>query len=385
MSALTGNNAALIVRDGVKVSRLTRSSIEIFSGSFVMRDVDGNVRPLITSVAGLFEGIGSGYVGTDSTLYPTGSMKRRVEITKKGAYKVYISGIAATDVGKPVWCITDNPADVTLTYSAGYHCVGKVVCLEYTSTGALSGYAWVAFDTTEPIGLRAIPRGSPAGMRHFGGGGIEYWNDFLNPADATVSKVAGTACFLNTMVDGGGDAAEVIKLVDSDPDGSLVIQPNNAANDQNSLQLNGAPFTPGSTATVFFECRMKLSDVDKVDMIVGMCARGGARYTASGGGFFFRMDHDANLDAVSELGTSEDAQDTTSDMADDTYIVLGILYELATTVKFYVNGTLKITVSDTNDIVTGVDLVPTLEILATDTSQPTMTVDYLLVRQTPRV
>ena len=139
MSALTSNNAALMVKDGDKVSRLARASVEIFSGSFVMRDVDGNVRPLITSVAGLFEGIGSGYVGTDTTLYPTGSMKRRVEITRKGAYKVYISGIAATDVGKPVWCITDNPADVTLTYTAGYHCVGHIDCLHYTITATLSG------------------------------------------------------------------------------------------------------------------------------------------------------------------------------------------------------------------------------------------------------
>jgi hypothetical protein len=54
-------------------------------------------------------------------------------------------------------------------------------------------------------------------------------------------------------------------------------------------------------------------------------------------------------------------------------------------VKFYVNGTLKITSSTASSIVTGVELVPTLEISATDTSQPTLTVDYVLVRQTPRV
>lgn len=386
MAALTTNNAALMVRDGVKISRLARASTEVFSGSFVMQDSDGNVRPVITGVAGIFEGIGAGYVGTDSTLYPTGSIqKRRVEVLKKGAYKVYISGIAATDIGKPVWCITDNPADVTLTYAAGYYCVGKVACLEYTSTGALSGYAWVEFDTNRFEGLLALPeRGSQEGFRPVEGG-IEYWNDFIDPKHATVSNVAGRAAWLETRVDGDTDGAQVIKLTDSEPDGCLTITTNNKTGDIESLQLNGAPFTPGSTARVYFEARVKFTTATTSKMLIGMCARGGARYTASGGGFFFRKDADAHLDAVSELSTSEDAQDTTVDLVDDTYVVLGILYELGSSVKFYVNGTLKITVTDTNDIVTGVDLVPTLEVWANTSAVSTMTVDYVLVRQTPRV
>ena len=385
MAALTGNNAALMVKDGAKVSRLARASVEIFSGSFVMRDSDGNVRPVITSVAGIFEGIGAGYVGTDTTLYPTGSMKRRIEVTKKGAFKVYISGVAATDVGKPVWCITDNPADVTLTYSAGYHYIGKIDCLEYVSTGALSGYAWVLFNTEEPVGLRAVPRGQNSGLRHFGGGGIEYWNDFVDPAHASWSKTAGCAAWLESVVDGGGDNAEVIKLVDSEPDGQLGIKPNNAAADLSSLQPNGAVFTPGLTATLFFECRFKISDVTKGDVVVGLCARGSARYTASGGGVFFRMAHTAVINYVSELGATEATATTGVSAVNDTFVTVAILYELGVSVKFYVAGTLVATVVDTTCIPIATDLTPTLEIGCTDTTQCQMTVDYILVRQTPRV
>lgn len=385
MAALTQNNAALMVKDGAKVSRLARASTEVFSGSFVMRDSDGNVRPVITSVAGIFEGIGAGYVGTDTTLYPTGSInKRRVEITKKGSYKIYISGLAATDVGKPVWCITDNPADVTLTYAAGYHCVGKVDSLEYTATGALSGYAWVIFDTELPLSLTALPRGMAEGLKHFSGG-IEYWNDFIGPMNAGWSATAGAAAWLETRVDGDVDGAQVIKLTDSEPDGTLTITTNNKTADIESLQLNGAPFTPGSTAVVYFEARVKFTTATTSKMLIGMCARGGARYTASGGGFFFRKDADAHLDCVSELSTTEDETSAVGDLVDATYVKLGILYELGASVKFYLNGTLVATTTDTTKIVTAVDLVPTIELWANTSAVSTMTVDYVLVRMTPRV
>ena len=380
MSALTANNAALLTRDGEKVMRLATSSVALFSGGFVMRDEDGLVRPLITGVAGEFEGIGGGEILAADT-----GMNRQVEVTRKGAFKATISGIAATDVGKPVWCITDNPADCTLSYTAGYHLVGHVLCLEYSSQGAISGKCWVMMDTTSNlIGLRSVPRGQLPGMRHIPGG-IEYWNDFLESSAATVTKVAGTGCWLNTMVDGDGDAAEVIKLDDSAPDGQLGSVPNNKAVDANSLQLNGAPFTPGSTAVVYFETRVKIADITKGNVVIGMCARGGGKYAASGGGFFFRMDHDANIVAVSELNTTEDANDTTSDWANDTFVTLGILYELGASVKFYVNGVLKITTTDTSKIVTGVDLTPTFECICTDTTQVKLTIDYVLVRQMPRI
>jgi hypothetical protein len=73
------------------------------------------------------------------------------------------------------------------------------------------------------------------------------------------------------------------------------------------------------------------------------------------------------------------------DLVNDTYVKLGILYELGASVKFYLNGTLVGTTTDTTKIVTAVDLVPTIELWANTSAVSTMTVDYVLVRMTPRV
>jgi len=380
MSALTSNNAALIVRDGDKVSRLATASVTVYNNCFGMQDEDGNVRPLSTSHAGEFCGIIGGEVASTDT-----GKARMVELARKGAFKASISGVAATDLDKPVWCNTDNPADCTLTYAAGYYLVGRVAALEYDSQGtAISGKCWVRFDVREPVGLRALPRGQPDGLRHINGG-IEYWNDFVDPAHASVSATAGAAAWLLTMVDGDSDAGQVIKITDGEPDGTLTITTNDKSGDQNSLQINGAHFTPGLTAVVYFEARFKVADVSEANFVIGLCARGGDRYNAAGGGLFFRMDNDDNLDCVTEKSTSEEATDSGVDLVDDTYVVVGILYEQGVSVKFYVNGTLVETSVDTDDIPVATDLVPTIEIETAAAAVATMTVDYILARQLTRV
>lgn len=387
MAALTADNAASMVRDAGSVVRPVPAATAVYAGSFVMEKLSGELVPLAYAAAGLFAGIAAGGHSTTGVQLTSA----RVQLVRKGMFKTYITGIAITDFGKPVWCSTDNPADCTLAYSAGAHLVGHVKDLEYDALGAVSGYCYVEFDTEKVAGLVGLPRGRAfEGYAHIPGG-IEFWTDFLNcpSVGAMIAKGygSGTMQWLVTRVDGGSDDAQVIKLTDSEPDGTLEVTTNNAAADIESLQPLGAHFTPGATAVCVFAARFKVSDITKGDLVIGMCARGGAKYTASGGGFFIRVPHNGHVYCVSELGSTENAVDSAVLMVNDTYVSVLIVYELGASVKFYVNGTLitSATCTDITKIVTGVDLAPTIEIGATDTSQPKLSVDYLLARQTPRV
>lgn len=141
MSALSANNAALLVRDAgdTRVGEV-KASTAVYGASLVMRDSVSKIVPLSTA-AGTFDGILGSGGGMSTTATP-----RQINTYRKGYFKGLISGVAITDVGKPVYCGTDNPADVTLTWTAGVKRVGEVSGLFYDSTGAVSGACWVYFD-----------------------------------------------------------------------------------------------------------------------------------------------------------------------------------------------------------------------------------------------
>jgi hypothetical protein len=139
MSALSDNNAALITRDSadVRIGKV-KSSTAVYMNSFVMRDSTSYLVPLGT-VAGTFDGIISQGVTTTATV-------RDATLARKGYVKGYLASVAITDVGKPVYCSTDNPGDITLTWTATAKQVGVVSSLFYDSAGAVSNYCWVYFD-----------------------------------------------------------------------------------------------------------------------------------------------------------------------------------------------------------------------------------------------
>lgn len=155
MGALSADNAALILRDTADVrTGEVKASTAVYGASFVMRDNVSKVVPLSTA-AGTFDGIlGSGGTSTTAT-------DRKRDLYRKGMFKGVISSIALTDIGKPVYCGTDNPADVTLTWSAGVKRVGDVSGLVYDSSGAVTNECWVYFDADDDArSAVAFPAGS---------------------------------------------------------------------------------------------------------------------------------------------------------------------------------------------------------------------------------
>lgn len=148
MSALSEKNAALKTRVLGNAVRNAKASTALYGYSLVMRDVNGDVLPLSTG-RGTFDGI---LVGDNITTTQT---DRKCVVARSGLLLATITSVAKGDIGKPVFCPTDNPADIVLTQAAGAHRVGRVFDLEYDSNGAVTNKCWVEVEG-EPVADREI-------------------------------------------------------------------------------------------------------------------------------------------------------------------------------------------------------------------------------------
>jgi len=214
--------------------------------------------------------------------------------------------------------------------------------------------------------IEVFPTGkAPEGVEHV------FIDDF-HAAD--ISETADAGRWNATIVDTDTDSGEVLAITDDDSGGTLTSTTNDNAADINNLQANGEAFLLSSTKPGLFLARFKVDDVDKADIVVGMCITDTDLYGGMTDGIYFRMDHDGNLDCVTEKDSTETAQDTGVDLEDDTWVVAGFLWD-GTTVTFFVNGA-KVKTSITN-IPTDEYLTPSIEIGTGEGAAHTISVDYV--------
>jgi hypothetical protein len=141
MTALAAAFAALKVGTGDLVTRYTKASTAVYQGGFVQKDANGDIAPLDTTTTSSFDGVATQSATSTQTT-------REIQVTKRGRVLCAITGVTRADIGKPVYCSTDNPNDATLAYSASAKQVGWVSNLEYSPvTGAfVANKCWVYFD-----------------------------------------------------------------------------------------------------------------------------------------------------------------------------------------------------------------------------------------------
>ena len=152
MSALSADVIANKGRQGDAAELEVKASTAVYAGGFAMKDANGKLVPNSTAV-GVFAGLTNG--GMPATT-PTGQ-SRRLPIPRLNVIFAAISSVDATYIGKPVFCATDNPADMSVTYTAGARCVGRILDLEYDSNGAVTGKCWILTAEDMP-GLHANVR-----------------------------------------------------------------------------------------------------------------------------------------------------------------------------------------------------------------------------------
>ena len=104
MSALTKDNPSLPNRHVERVTRNAKATTTVFARSLVMKDAAGDIVSL-SAAAGAFAGVAQNGVEAADTV-------RNVSVSRKGGFLAVISGVTKADLGKPVFCATDNPADV---------------------------------------------------------------------------------------------------------------------------------------------------------------------------------------------------------------------------------------------------------------------------------
>jgi len=221
-----------------------------------------------------------------------------------------------------------------------------------------------------------------------------YMEDWITGNTEDGGKISATADkgdWLVTVVDDGSDGGEVYIIQDDAPGGLLEIVTNDAASDSNELQLNGEPVKLAVGKKVTFEARVAINDVDKADWFVGLAITDTTVLTACTDLVGFVCDHDGNIDAEVRQDSTASKTDTTIDIADGaiataatTAKTLKFEWDGVDSVRFYVDGVLKVTKTDNGTTVLIPDdeaLTPTICVKTSAAQVVTAFVDYIYVAQ----
>ena len=161
-------------------------------------------------------------------------------------------------------------------------------------------------------------------------------------------------------------------------------------NDGGSIQGNeiwGLPSTAGEK--LYFEARFQMSDVDQMDMFIGVCENFASApeniFTASNRIGFQIDDGDATPHLITESGDSETdttLSGTTYDLTDATDVTVSFVATKGTTtdvVDFYINRT-KVG-SHTTNVPTDNMTQAAAEVSGDATGTKSMSIDYIMVAQ----
>ncbi len=200
---------------------------------------------------------------------------------------------------------------------------------------------------------------------HFTSGAVEDGFKFSETADK--------AEWLKTSTDGANDGGDICAVADDGPGGILVLTCNDANADREELQMNGTSVKLIVGKKAFFDCSIALLDVDKCDFFIGLAAVDTSFFTSVNDRVGFEQLHDGNIDALVEEGTTENLEDTLSNIADCSAIGnfsskkvrLSFFWDGVDSVYFYVDGVLTNTMTDNGTTIVipdGVVMTPTIGI-----------------------
>lgn len=149
------------------------------------------------------------------------------------------------------------------------------------------------------------------------------------------SETADKADWLLTVIDGGSDEGEVCNVTDDAPGGWLTLTTNDAAADACQLQLNGEAFKLAVGKPLFFKAKIILGDISETDFFIGLAVTDTTILAGVTDRVGFELNHDGNLDFLTEQNSTENSADTTVNVADGT---IATESTKAVTVGFYWDG-----------------------------------------------
>jgi hypothetical protein len=184
--------------------------------------------------------------------------------------------------------------------------------------------------------------------------------------------------WISTEVENGaGDAALTI---DDAPGGILKVVNDAGDDDSVELQYLAECWKLAAAKPLWFEARVKISDVLQSDLLVGLTITDTSVITAvSDGAYFLKSDGAATIGAVTNKNSTPVTSSAVGTLVNDTYVRLGIFCDGVTAVYFYVDGVLVAT--HTTSIVDDEELTITLAHRNGEAAAKTMYVDYVKVVQ----
>ena len=202
---------------------------------------------------------------------------------------------------------------------------------------------------------------------------FSIYDDFLGIAldatnDWTVVKDSGAS--VGITADTVGGEANLTSAATTDNDGA-------------SIQANET-FSIDANKSVWFETRIKCNDADQTDLCFGLTVNFAtnpeAMLTAADRVVFQVNDGNASILCKTEKNGTETSTDSGSDLADDTYVKLGINIDGTTSVKFYIDDLLVAT--HTSNLPDDENLTPAAMSLSGSASGTrATTIDYILAVQ----
>lgn len=254
-----------------------------------------------------------------------------------------------------------------------------VLCSEHIQTvGVLSPISNAPISVAAMIGLNA------AGTQ-----GINGYQSHFNRWEGPVGDAAapGTGGWIVTSVDGGGDAAEVVDVLDSTTHGVLRITSNDADNDNTQIQLNGSTFKYTVGKRMWFGIRCCPRDADDAEFAFGLIIESDVDMinTLPTDGIFFEKAETATaMDFhVRKNGTStEDTSINSATMADDVMHTYQFYVDEKGNIHYYYDGTLIGTVAAGNaNIPDDEDLTLAIQIQAGAAAAESADIDWVYVYQ----
>ena len=226
---------------------------------------------------------------------------------------------------------------------------------------------------------------------------IVYFDDFLIGGfvtDIALTAESDPSAKFCDLADKGewlvthNSSVPTIAIANDEPGGVVVITTITGANEFASCQMNGEAWKVVAKKDIYYEIRMKVAANDDTRWIVGLCSTdttgttiGPVLDSVGGGGdmvaFLQNGDTTSDIDCLVQSSGTATQVDTTIDIADDTFVTLGIRVLSNLFVRFYVNGVLQVTT--TTNIPTGA-LTLTMEVHS-PTDLSTLEVDYIYCAQ----
>ena len=151
-------------------------------------------------------------------------------------------------------------------------------------------------------------------------------------------------------------------------------------NDNTFLNKVGESFLLAAGKQCFFKARLKVSNAVETDVVIGLQVTDTSPLDVTDGIYFLKPDDAATINVLCRKNatTGSNSDTAIASMVDDTFIVLGFVYDGKSTLTYYVNDVALGTLDASSAYLPDTELTVSLGIQAGSAGAKTLTVDYIL-------